>query len=89
MQVNKKMNEEKKARLLLKKLVKIYPSKNWHIYDFGAGYIYLYYRHHRLIHFTKIASVNAIVKFIIICITDAPEKFDIKQIVCKLKKKKY
>lgn len=84
------MNEKYKITQLLFALKKIYNSNDWSVHNLGEGYIYLYYKKTQILHVRKLSStgtINAIVKFIILCIIDEPSKFGIKKIICKLKKK--
>lgn len=82
------MNRKQKIERLLFELYKLYPSPKWHIYDVGNDNFYLFYDQTEIFHFKKFStSVDAVIKFIKLCIIDSPESFGIKKIVCQIKKK--
>lgn len=85
---SEKMNEKYKITQLIYALKKVYNSNGWNVHNLGEGHIYLFYKNTEILRFkNRIPSIDAIIHFVILCIIDAPEKFGIKKVVCKLKKR--
>lgn len=81
------MNIDYKIYKLLRMLKKIYNTNNWIIYNFEEEHIYVFYRNRKIIRVRHKSALEPIGKFVALCIVEFPETFDIKRILCKIRKK--